>query len=91
MARSIADHQAAESHVADEDIGAEAKHEVLDLEIPGSSNCPCQIICRCCIVKEIGWTTDLECGVLTKRLIALEPLGIQPTSQFPVRFRVSFN
>ena len=37
---------------------------------------PCQIIGGCCIVEEIGRTTDPECGVLSKRLIALEPLGV---------------
>ena len=26
--------------------------------------------------EEIRWTADPECGVLSKRLIALEPLGV---------------
>ena len=76
VTRCVADHEASKSLVSDENVGSESEHEIFDVEITGSGYSPCQIICRCCIVKEIGWTADLECGVLSKRLIALEPLGV---------------
>jgi len=77
VTRRVADDETSESLVADQNVGAESEYEVVEVEIPGGSNCPCQILGRCCIVEEIGWTTDLECGVLSKRLIAFEPLGVQ--------------
>src|SRR6185437_8299625 len=76
VAGSVADHQAAKALVADQYIGAQSEHEILDTDLSGGADRPCQIVGRCCIVEEIGWTTDLECGVLSKRLIALEPLGV---------------
>jgi hypothetical protein len=76
MMRRVSDDQTAKSLVSDEDVGAQAENEIIDTELAGGGNGPCQIICRCGIVKEIGWTADLECGVLSKRLFALEPLGV---------------
>src|SRR2546423_9950701 len=76
VTRCVANDESPKSLVSDENVGAESQHEIFDTEIPGSGYRPCQIVCRCSIVKEISWTTDLECGVLCKRLIALEPLGV---------------
>ena len=76
MARRVADNQAAEAFVAHQNVRAQSEDEILQSKIASGSNCPCQIIGRCCIVKEIGRTTDLECGVWSKRLIALEPLSV---------------
>ena len=76
VTRRVTDDEAAKSLVSDQDVGSQAEDEVFDVEIACGSDGPCQIICRCCIVKEIGGTADLECGVLSKRLIALEPLGV---------------
>jgi hypothetical protein len=87
MTRRITDDQAPKSPVADEDIGTQAKDEVFDAKIPRGSDCPCQILGRCCIVEKIGWTTDLECGVLSEWLVAFQPLAIESTNQLPVRFR----
>ena len=76
VAGRIPDNKSAEAFVADEDVGAEPEHEIVDAEVSGSSYGPCQIVGRCCIVKEIGWTTDPECGVLSERLTAFEPLRV---------------
>ncbi len=90
MARGIADDKAAKPLVADENVGAESEHEILESKLSRGSNCPCQILDRCCIVEEISWTTNPECGVLSKRLIALEPLGVEPSYQLPVVVRAGF-
>src|SRR5439155_27206357 len=66
MARSVADGQAAEALVADQNVRAQSEDEILHSEIAGGSNCPCQIIGRCCSVKELGGTSDLACGVWRK-------------------------
>jgi hypothetical protein len=79
VARSVTDDESAKSFVADEDIGAQTQHEILDTELSGSRDSPCQILGRCCIVEEIGGTANPKCGVLSKRLIALEPLCVQST------------
>lgn len=76
VARDVADDEAAKSLVTDEDVGSQTEDEVFDIEITGGCYGPCQIIGRCCIVKEIGGTADLERGVLSKRLVALEPLRV---------------
>ena len=76
VARCVTDDEAAKSLVSDQDVGSQTEDEVFDVEITCGGDSPCQIICRCCIVKEIGGTADLECGVLSKRLTALEPLGV---------------
>jgi len=73
----VPDDETAESLVSDEDVCAESEDEVLDSQLASRRNRPCQIVGRCCIVKEIRWTTNPECGVLSKRLISLEPLGVQ--------------
>src|SRR5258706_11724183 len=91
MARGIADDQATESLVTDENIGAQPQHEVIESELAGGSNCPCQVIDRCCIVEEISGTTNPECGVLSKRLISFEPLGVQPSFQLPVSIRAGLH
>jgi len=76
VAGDVADDKTTKSLVPNEDVGSQTEDEVLNIEIASGGDCPCQIIGRCGIVKEIGGTTDLECGVLSKRLTALEPLGI---------------
>ena len=90
MTGSIADDEASESLVADQDVGAEAEYEVLDPEIAGNGYGPCQIFCRCGIVEEIGWTADPECGVLSKWLISLESRAVESSDQLPVRVRAGF-
>lgn len=87
MARRVADDESAESSVANEDIGAQAKDEVLDSEISCRGNGPCQIVSRCSIVEEVSRTTYPESGVLTKRLIPFEPRAIEASNQLPVRVR----
>src|SRR3954463_11467382 len=91
MARRVPDDEPAEAFIADEYVGAEAEHEIVDPQIPGGGDRPCQIVSRCCIVEQIGWTTDPECGVLTKRLIPLEPLRIHTIRQLPVQVRAGFH
>ena len=90
MARSIPDDKSPESPVADENIGTEPEYEVFDSEFTGGTDSPCQIFSRCCIVVEIGWTADLECGVLSKWLIALESRAIEPSDQMPVGAQAGF-
>jgi len=90
MAGCIPDDKAPESPVADEDVCTEPEYEILDSELTGSSDSPCQILGRCGIVKEIGWTADLECGVLSKWLISLESRVIESSDQMPVGARAGF-
>ena len=90
MARSIPDDKSPESPVADENIGTEPEYEVFDSEFTGGTDSPCQIFGRYCIVVEIGWTADLECGVLSKWLIALESRAIEPSDQMPVGAQAGF-
>ena len=90
MAGSIPDDETPESLVADEDVGTESEYEILDSELTGSSDSPCQILRRCGIVEEIGWTTDLECGVLSKWLISLESRAIESSDQLPEGVRTGF-
>jgi hypothetical protein len=73
MARGVAYDQAAKTLVTDEDVGAQSEHEIIDSKLTGGRHSPCQIVRRCCIVEEIGGTTNPERGVLSKRLVALEP------------------
>jgi hypothetical protein len=90
MAGGIPNYEAPESLVADEYVGTEAEHEILDPELASRGDGPCQILCRCCIVKEIGWTADLECGVLSKWLISLESRAVESSDQLPVSVRAGF-
>ena len=90
MARCVADDEAPEPLVADEYVGTEPQDEVLQFELTGCSDSPCQILRGCCIVEEIGWTADLECGVLSKWLIALESRAVEPSDQLPVGVRTGF-
>src|SRR3954469_4856591 len=79
VARRVPDDESAKALVADEDVGAEAQHEIIDAELSGGGDRPCQIVGRCCIVEQIGWTADPECGVLTERLFPFESLRIHAT------------
>lgn len=90
MAGSISDDEAPESFVADEDVGTEPEYEILDSELTSSSDGPCQILGRCGIVKEIGWTADLECGVLSKWLTSLESRAVESSDQLPAGVRAGF-
>ncbi len=90
MGGRIPDDEAPESLVADEDVGTEPEYEILDSEFTGSANSPCQILGRCCIVEEIGWTADLECGVLSEWLISLESPAVESSDQLPVGVRAGF-
>ena len=90
MAGSIPDDEAPESFVANKDVGAEPEYEILDSELTSSGDGPCQILGRCGIVKEIGWTADLECGVLSKWLISLESRTDESSDQLPVGVRAGF-
>lgn len=85
MTGSISYHQTAETLVTNEDVGAEPQHEVIDTKLTGSGDGPCQIVRRCCIVKDIGWTTNPERGVLSEWLVAPDASGIEPGNQLPVR------
>lgn len=91
MTRSVADDQSPESLVADKDVGTEPKDEVLDSELTRGRDSPCQIFRRCGIVKEIGWTADLECGVLSKWLVTLESRAVEPSDHLPVGVRAGFS
>jgi hypothetical protein len=86
MTRRISDYQPTESFIANQYVGAEAENEILYAEISCSGDSPCQIIGRCCIVEEIGGTADLECGVLSKSLIAFESLAVESINQLPIGF-----
>ncbi|MEA2761319.1 MAG: hypothetical protein QOD47_603 [Gemmatimonadaceae bacterium] len=90
MTRSVPNHKAAESLVADEDVGAEPEHEVLHPQVTSGGDSPCQILGRCCIVEEIGWTADPERGVLSKWLISLESRAVESSDQLPVSVRAGF-
>ena len=90
VTRSIPDDETPESLVTDEDVGSEPKYEILEPEVTGGSDSPCQILGRCCIVEEIGWTADPECGVLSKRLISLESRAVESSDQLPVGVRTGF-
>ncbi len=90
MARGIPNDETAEPLVADEYVGAETEHEILDSEVTGGGDSPCQILRRCCIVEEIGWTADPECGVLSKWLISLESRAVESSDQLPVGVRTGF-
>jgi len=90
MAGGIPNYEAPESLVADEYVGTEAEHEILDPELASRGDGPCQILGRCCIVEEIGWTADPECGVLSKWLISLESRAVESSDQLPVSVRAGF-
>ena len=90
MAGRIPDDETPESFVADEDVGTEPEYEILDSELTSSDDSPCQILGRCGIVEEIGWTADLECGVLSKWLISLESRAVESSDQLPVGARAGF-
>ena len=91
MTRGIADHQSTKARVTDEYVRAEPKNEEVDTELSGGSDSHFQIIGRCGIVEVVGWTTDLECGVLSKRLIPFEPLRVETVGQFPVYVGAHFH
>ena len=86
MIGGIADYQAAESLVANEYVGAESENEILDTELACRGYSPCQIVSGCCIVEDIGWTANTECGVLTEGLVTLYATALQPINQLPVGF-----
>ena len=85
MTGSVPYHKAAESAVANEDVRTQTENEVVDSQLTSSSHSPCQIVRRCCIVEDIGWTTNPERGVLSEWLVAPDTSGIEPTNQLPVR------
>ena len=90
MARSIPNYETPESLVADKDVGTETEYEILDFEITGSTDSPCQILGRCGIVEDVGWTADPECGVLSQWLISLESRAVESSDQLPVGVRAGF-
>ena len=85
MTGSISYHQTTETLVTNEDVGAEPEHEVVNTKVTSSGNGPCQIVRRCCIVEDIGWTTTPVRGVLSEWLVAPDTSGIEPGKQLPVR------
>ena len=87
----ISDNKTSKSTVADQDVGAEAEDEVVDSEVSGGGNSPCQIVGGCSIVEQIGWTADPECGVLSERLVTFEPLAVESINQLPVGLRAGFS
>src|SRR4051794_32842290 len=57
VARRVPDDEAAKALVADEYVGAEPEYEIVDAEISGGGDRPCQVVGRCCIVEQIARTT----------------------------------
>ena len=84
MTRSIPDYESPESLVANENVCTEAKNEIVDAKISRGGYSPCQIVGGCCIVEDIGWTTNPERGVLSEWLVAPDTSGIEPRQQLPV-------
>src|SRR5690349_2445238 len=91
VTRSVPNHQAAEAFVADQNVGAKTEHEKGYTQLTSGIDSHCQIIGRCGIVEVVSWTTDLECGVLSKRLIPFEPLCVESIGQFPVNLGAHFH
>jgi len=90
VTRGIPDDETPESFVTDEDVGTKPEYEILDSEVTSGGDSPRQILGRCCIVEEIGWTADPECGVLSKWLISLESRAVESSDQLPVGVRTGF-
>src|SRR5689334_85347 len=60
MRRSVSDHEAAESSVADENVRAEPEDEILDAQFPGDGDSMRKVVGGLGLKENVGWSADSE-------------------------------
>ena len=91
VARRVADDEPPESPIADQDVGAEAEHEVRQSTAARDEHGGGQLIGRGGLVEEIGRAADLERGVRSERLGGAHARGAEPGGEVVERARAGGN
>ena len=81
VVRDIADHDAAEALVADQDVRAEPEHEVRDAELARRGHRQREVVRGSGLAEQIRGSADLERGVRRELDIAARLQRVQPLSK----------